>query len=90
MACFDTVYRKYLEKTKKNWIFDIKKPKKLVKIKTYANLKDINPYHELYHLNSLFEKYDCEMCRFNLFILTEVQSIKDCYDSKLLFESNRK
>lgn len=81
---------KYLEKTKKTGSSILKKPNKLVKIKIYANLKDINPYDELYRLNSLFEKYDCEMCRFNLFVLTEIQLIKGRYHSKFLFESNRK
>ena len=50
----------------------------------------MNPYNELYRLNNLFEKYDCKMCEFNPFVLTEVRLIKDCYDSTFIFQSNRK
>ena len=82
MACFNVLYKGY-------WIFDIKKTDKLVKIKIYANLKNINPYNELYRLNCLCKKDDCKMYGFNPFVLTEVELIKDSYDSKLVFEVNR-
>ena len=86
MSCFRIVYQRYLEiPNGRNWVIDLVFKYAFVLIKVITSRNDINPYKQLNNLNELFNEYKLENYGFNPFVLTEIISIRDCYDSIFCF-----
>ena len=90
MSCFWIVYQRYLEiPNGRNWVTGLAFKYNFVLIKVITGRNDINPYKRLSNLYELFNEYKLENYGFNPFVLTEIISIRDCYDSIFLFQFSR-